>query len=133
MIATLLGLLLAAQTPGTAVRLHQWQGRGDVTVSVVAVSPGVVPWRDAAGRVHHDVTVTYAYPDRSRFVTTLGWFRQHQATVPFHDAVPFAGVAVNAGPPRPPRSNQEIKDGVNRPSDVFLLLPEFDPQYRVPH
>lgn len=122
--------------PGAVVRLQNWSGRAEAVVTVRAVSPGPTAFVDAAGATHHAVTITYVYNDAPAraFQTTLGWFLKHVQPpaaapgVPFHDAVSFAGAAaVNpfVGPPPPPRSNQQIGDGVQRPADALYHVPEF--------
>lgn len=124
MPASLLAATLLALSPGPAALLD-WYGTSRAEVVVVRVSDGPRPWRDGAGRWHHEPTVTYLDParhGRQPMTTTLRWFTRHlapaNATVQLHPhLVPYP----EGGPAPPPKSNQEIKDGIHRPRDTFVF------------
>jgi hypothetical protein len=112
--------------PGAVVVLRDWEGRPQVAVTVEGTSPQPVDWTDGAGTVHHAVTITYRDPKKGRMTTTLAWFGRHVVPVyvpvgpprPIYD-LPLGGHP----PPKPPASNQEIRDGIARPSDVLYSRP----------
>lgn len=128
MFSTLIALLVltappGAPPPGAAVTLAAWDTRGDVTVTVQRVSAGPERWRDGAGRIHTAVTITYRDPGGGAFTTTLTWFLRHVKPVLRSET---AYPATIVGPP--PKSNQEIADGIHRPSDT-IYLPDYTKIY----
>lgn len=134
----LISLLLMQQpqiAPGTVLMLSDWDNRGDVAVTVRAISDGPVPWRDGAGKTHVEPTVTYDDPRDGSMTTTVSWFSKHMkvatASKPVQLRLTPVGMPVSLydlpfvfpPPLYAPSSNQTIKDGIARPADFLYSVP----------